>query len=177
MTDKKGLLNLLIELSEGLVSGRHVRDVAGLSWGEVLVVMSEYGLSLPRVDPSDFSSDEQRAFEDTVWEEIARRHHSKSVDVVVAVEEQDMKSNVIQVGQVVPDVGEIRKIVMVVKVLHTGWEMDNEAWLVEIGDKKFAALTTDHGRVVPWSIEDMQAKMMEARASMMGIAELIAMTA
>ncbi|OYV28374.1 MAG: hypothetical protein B7Z79_13085 [Thiomonas sp. 20-64-9] len=87
-----------------------------------------------------------------------------------------MKSNVIQVGQVVPDVGEIRRIVKVVKVLHAGWEMDNEAWLVEIGDKKFAALTTDHGRVVPWSIEDMQAKMMEARESMMGIAQLIAMT-
>lgn len=88
-----------------------------------------------------------------------------------------MKSNVIEVGQVVPGVGEIRRIISVVKVLHAGWEMDNEAWLVEIGDKKFAALTTDHGQVVPWSIKDMQAKMMEARASMMGIAELIAMTA
>lgn len=87
-----------------------------------------------------------------------------------------MKSRVIEVGQVVPGVGEIRRIVKSVTVMHAGWETDNEAWLVEVGDKQFAALTTDHGRVVPWSIKDMQAKMMETRESMMGIAELIAMT-
>ena len=88
-----------------------------------------------------------------------------------------MKSNVIQVGQVVPGVGEIRRIVQVVTVLHAGKGLDNEAWLVEIEDGRFAALTTDNGHVVLWSIEDMQAKMMEARESMMGIAELIGMTA
>lgn len=91
-----------------------------------------------------------------------------------------MKSHVIQVGQVIPGVGEIRRIVQVVTVLHADKISDNEAWLVQVGeieDKKFAALTTDQGRVVPWSIKDMQAKMMETRASMMGIAELIAMTA
>lgn len=44
-----------------------------------------------------------------------------------------MKSNVIPVGQVVPDVVEIRRIV---KVLHVGRETDNEAWLVEIGDRQ-----------------------------------------
>lgn len=88
-----------------------------------------------------------------------------------------MKSNVIEVDQVIPGVGEIRRIVQVVTVLHVGKGLDNEAWLVEIEDGQFAALTTDHGRVVPWSIEDMQAKMMEARESMIGIAQLIAMTA
>ncbi|MHB8919429.1 MAG: hypothetical protein ACYC3N_00140 [Halothiobacillus sp.] len=91
-----------------------------------------------------------------------------------------MKSNVIEVGQVVPGVGEIRRIVMVVTVLHAGKISDNEAWLVQVGeieDKKFAALTTDNGHVVPWSIKDMQAKMMEARESMIGISQLIAMTA
>lgn len=88
-----------------------------------------------------------------------------------------MKSNVIEVGQVVPGVGEIRRIVQVVTVLHVGKGLDNEAWLVEIEDGQFAALTTDNGCVVAWSIKDMQAKMMEARESMMGIAELIGMTA
>ena len=95
---------------------------------------------------------------------------------MVAEEGEIMKSNVIRVGQVVPGVGEIRRIISVVKVLHADREGDNRAWLVEIGDKQFAALTTDQGRVVPWSIKDMQAKMMEARESMMGIAQLIAMT-
>ncbi|OZB36288.1 MAG: hypothetical protein B7X44_06535 [Halothiobacillus sp. 15-55-196] len=88
-----------------------------------------------------------------------------------------MKSNVIEVGQVVPGVGEIRRIVQVVTVLHVGKGLDNEAWLVEIEDGQFAALTTDNGCVVAWSIKDMQAKMMEARESMIGIAQLIAMTA
>ncbi|HQT27290.1 MAG TPA: hypothetical protein PLK99_11985, partial [Burkholderiales bacterium] len=80
LTDEMRHLALFKALSEGAVSGRHVIDVTGLSWGEVIVAMNRYGLRLPRVDPSLFLSDERRAFEDAVWEEIARRYHAMSAE-------------------------------------------------------------------------------------------------
>ncbi|HUN00779.1 MAG: hypothetical protein B7X12_00790 [Halothiobacillus sp. 20-53-49] len=88
MTDEMGHLALLKALSEGQVSGRHVKDVTGLSWGEVIVAMNNHGLRLPRVDPSLFLSDERRAFEDAVWEETARRHHAKKADAEKLVEDR-----------------------------------------------------------------------------------------
>lgn len=86
LTDEMRHLAFFKALSEGVVSGRRVRDVTGLSWGEVIVAMNRFGLRLPRVDPSLFLSDERRAFEDVVWEEIARRYHAMSAEAAVAEE-------------------------------------------------------------------------------------------
>ncbi|MDA3877007.1 MAG: hypothetical protein PF483_07950 [Halothiobacillus sp.] len=83
----------------------------------------------------------------------------------------------VQVGQVLPDIGVVSKIIKVVPVLHKGWDMDNYGWLVRLEDGRYVALTTDHGRIVLWSIEDMREKMAEAQESMMAIAQTIGVVA
>lgn len=58
-------------------------------------------------------------------------------------------------------------------LLLQGWGMDSLGWLIRLADGQVIAVTTDHGRIVPWSIEDMQAKLEEIESILRGIRQLI----
>ncbi len=51
--------------------------------------------------------------------------------------------------------GKIRKVLHKAIILHSGWEMDNEGWIVELEDGTIKGLTTSHGCICEWSIYDV----------------------
>jgi len=67
----------------------------------------------------------------------------------------------------------IDKILHTATIPHLGWEMDNEGWavLLKNGDIKF--LTTDHGSVSWWSIEEIEAQIEETSKSLDSLKKLL----
>ena len=57
-------------------------------------------------------------------------------------------------------------------VLHEGWEMDNEAWVVEGDDGSRMLWTTNHGSVCPMSIEDVEEHIKDAEESISQLKKL-----
>ena len=67
----------------------------------------------------------------------------------------------------------IVRIVQEIPILHSGWEMDNKGWLVELEGGKLQALTTNHGSLCLWTQKDLQAKYEETKASAKALLELV----
>lgn len=63
------------------------------------------------------------------------------------------------------------KVVHVVAILHSGWEMDNEAWIVEMEDKSLKAFTTNHGGLCEWTLSELEEKIKETEESLTGLKE------
>ncbi len=54
-----------------------------------------------------------------------------------------------------------RKILLTFPVLHRGWEMDNDAWLVEMADGSRQLFYTSHGGVYPMKRGNLKKKIAE----------------
>lgn len=61
--------------------------------------------------------------------------------------------------------GNVKKTLFTATILHEGWEMDNQAWIVEMDDGSQAVFTTGHGRVCRWSRKDAEESLVEIEAS------------
>jgi hypothetical protein len=57
------------------------------------------------------------------------------------------------------------KVLHTATILHAGWDMDNEAKIVELEDGKREALTTSHGVECSWTREMAEKKLTETEAS------------
>lgn len=68
------------------------------------------------------------------------------------------------------------KIVHTFRVLHDGWEMDNEAWIARNKTGDLVYLSTNHGSL--WDhgrdISELHDKLVETRNSVAGIKKAIA---
>ena len=69
--------------------------------------------------------------------------------------------------------GVIRDVLHTATVLHAGWEMDNEAWLVEMQDGSVRLLTTSHGGLYDMSIEGLQAAIEDTAESLQSLKGLL----
>jgi hypothetical protein len=61
--------------------------------------------------------------------------------------------------------GEVTAVLHEATVLHSGWEMDNQGWIVQLAQGGRAALTTEHGGVYLWTKADAEKKLAETEAS------------
>ena len=64
------------------------------------------------------------------------------------------------------------KVICTVTILHSGWEMDNQGWVVEMSDKSIKAFTTNHGDLCEWSIGDLSDKIKETSDSLKQLEEV-----
>lgn len=63
--------------------------------------------------------------------------------------------------------GKIRKVLHKAIILHSGWEMDNEGWIVELEDGTIKGLTTSHGcSICEWSIDDINSHILMTEESL-----------
>ena len=69
--------------------------------------------------------------------------------------------------------GDIVKILYTATILYAGWEMDNEAWIVEMSDGSKAAFTTSHGGITGWSKEDAETALTRALGSAESIRDAV----
>ena len=69
----------------------------------------------------------------------------------------------------------VKRVLHKATVLHAGWELDNEAWIVELDDGSVSALTTNHGGPYWWSRAEMEKKLCETEASAVSLREAMAM--
>lgn len=70
--------------------------------------------------------------------------------------------------------GEAKRVIHTVTLLYEGWEMDNEAWVVEMADGGVKAFSTSHGFM--WSemsAHDLAEKLTEAQHSANQITEAL----
>lgn len=58
-----------------------------------------------------------------------------------------------------------KEVIHTATILHEDWEMDNEGWIVKAADGTRTALTTNHGRLCPWTREEAEGKLAETEAS------------
>jgi len=65
------------------------------------------------------------------------------------------------------------EIVQTARVLHDGWEMDNEAWAVRMKDGSVKLFTTDHGGIYPMEEDEAQKKIDECMSSVASIQKLL----
>ena len=71
--------------------------------------------------------------------------------------------------------GRVKRVIHTATILHNGWEMDNEGWIVELDDGNTAAMTTSHGSVYPWIREESEEKLAETERSSASIRQALAM--
>lgn len=57
--------------------------------------------------------------------------------------------------------GDIKSVLLNIPILHDGWEMDNEAWIVEMEDGSIKAITTSHGNPYHMDLEEAEEKLNE----------------
>ena len=69
--------------------------------------------------------------------------------------------------------GKVTAVLHTAKLLHDGWEMDNQGWIVELEDKRQIALTTDHGEVCVWTKEEAEEKLAETEKSALSLRSLL----
>jgi hypothetical protein len=65
--------------------------------------------------------------------------------------------------------GTVIQVLSTAKVLHEGWEMDNEAWAV-LTDKGIFVLSTNHGGLVEFT--DLDERIRETAESLRGLQSL-----
>ncbi len=68
----------------------------------------------------------------------------------------------------------VKRVLLTATIMHTGWELDNEAWLVELDDGRKVALTTNHGGVCEMDIDEISEKYQETLSSAESINKLMA---
>jgi hypothetical protein len=68
----------------------------------------------------------------------------------------------------------VKQVLYKATIMHTGWESDNEAWLVELEDGSRVVLTTNHGSVVEMSLDYVNKKLQETTNSIGSIRTLLA---
>lgn len=61
--------------------------------------------------------------------------------------------------------GKLKRILHTAPVLHAGWEMDNEAWIVEMEDGQVLALTTSHGSLCEWTKAEAEQALKDTESS------------
>lgn len=66
------------------------------------------------------------------------------------------------------------KIIHTAVVLHAGWEMDNEAWVVEKNGVRRAEFT-NHGGHCAWSRKQIEAKLAETEASAESLRKMLSL--
>lgn len=59
------------------------------------------------------------------------------------------------------------------RVLHDGWEMDNEAWIEKDQNGNNVLKTTSHGWECKMSVEDLKEKIAETENSLCGLREAL----
>ena len=69
--------------------------------------------------------------------------------------------------------GTVSKVLHTAKVLHDGWEMDNEAWVVEFEDGTRAVFTTSHGGLYVADRAEFEDKLRETEESAASIRTLL----
>jgi len=69
--------------------------------------------------------------------------------------------------------GIVTKVLHTAKVMHAGWEMDNEAWAVELEDGTRAVLTTSHGALYVADCGEFEDKLRETEESAASIRTLL----
>lgn len=62
--------------------------------------------------------------------------------------------------------GRVARVLLTVRLLRYGWEMDSTGWIVELEDGCRVALTTDHGSLCPWSLEELHERLAETHESL-----------
>lgn len=67
----------------------------------------------------------------------------------------------------------VKQVLYKATIMHTGWESDNEAWLVELADERRVVLTTNHGSVVEMSLDYVNKKLQETTNSIGSIRTLL----
>ena len=71
------------------------------------------------------------------------------------------------------DSGTIAKVLHTARVLHDGWELDNEAWAVEFEDGTRAILWTSHGGLYVAKRAEFEDKLREMEESAASIRTLL----
>lgn len=67
----------------------------------------------------------------------------------------------------------VRHVLHTARVLHSDWEMDNEAWVVEFEDGARAVLTTSHGGLYVAKRQEFEDKLRETEESAASIRRLL----
>ena len=57
-------------------------------------------------------------------------------------------------------------------VMHNGWEMDNEAWILEYNGGYREIRTTSHGREYVMGVKELDEKIKETEGSLNGLIKL-----
>lgn len=60
--------------------------------------------------------------------------------------------------------GEAR-IIHIATILHEGWEMDNRGYIVEFSGGSRLGLTTSHGGIYEWTLDEAREKLEETEES------------
>ena len=63
------------------------------------------------------------------------------------------------------ELGAVQSVLSTATVMHVGWEMDNEAWAVEVDGGKRAIIGTSHGRAIVWDRLRLKRKIKETERS------------
>ena len=61
--------------------------------------------------------------------------------------------------------GKIAKILFEAPIMHIEWEMDAQAWIVEMDDGSIQAFSTNHVRIERWKCQEAKEKLVETLAS------------
>lgn len=69
--------------------------------------------------------------------------------------------------------GEVKEIIHRFTILHSGWEMDNDGWVVKMADGSLKEFTTCHGSLCPWDIRGIEDKINETADSLKGLREAL----
>lgn len=57
------------------------------------------------------------------------------------------------------------KIIHEAQILRAGWEMDNEGCVVECENGELVGLTTNHGGLCKWELNELRAQLVQTEAS------------
>ena len=69
----------------------------------------------------------------------------------------------------------VNRIIHEASILHAGWEMDNEAWIVEMEGGEIVELTTSHGGICRWTRKEAEEKLAETEKSAESIRKALSM--
>ncbi len=67
----------------------------------------------------------------------------------------------------------VKQVLYKATIMHTGWESDNRAWLVELEDGRKVVLTTNHGSIVEMTLDYVNKKLQETTNSIGSIRALL----
>jgi hypothetical protein len=68
-----------------------------------------------------------------------------------------------------------KRIVMSAVILHTGWELDNEGWVIEDLDGNYLPVTTNHMGAQVWDTLELIHKIRETKESLISLEAVLAL--